>query len=330
MTGEPNLPTVSVLIISKGRRALLREAVESIARLDYPRENVQVIVVEDTQAPSPLPGVVYVPGDFDGRGRSFMRNMSVRVSTGQILAFTDDDVVVDPQWLRELVTPLVDHPDVAGVGGAVLPRKASLLGLCEYVLGYPGGGLRYVHAAAGRLVDTAHLSTVNCAYRRRVLLEAGGFPPKSVLSGEDYLLSWEVAKRHRCLFNPRAIVHHEPVSLWRLFVRFRNFGRGEIEVLGFIDDKLSFARSMLRQCLGLKYLALVLGLLAVRLNPLWILAAVAAHYVYLVFSYRFVTLHIARRDVQLVAPLIRLVADFGMDCGRVWGLGARIFGRGRR
>src|SRR3990170_2167471 len=329
MKADAEFPPVSVLIISKGRRALLSEALKSIAAVDYPKEKVQVVVVEDTVQPLPPPGVVYISEDFHGKGRSLMRNVSVRASTVEILAFTDDDVVMDPAWLKELVKPLLDHPDVAGVGGAVLPKNSTLLGLCEYVLGYPGGGLRYTHAAAGKLVETRYLSTVNCAYRRPALLEAGGFHPQSVLSGEDYILSREVAKRYRCLFNPRAVVYHEPVNLWRLFARFVNFGRGEMELLGFTDDRLSLVRLMMRESLGLKYLGFLLLLLLANVNPLWILVVAAAHYGYLIFSYRFITRYIPRRDVLLAVPAVRFVSDLGMDWGRVRGLVERLL-RGLR
>jgi hypothetical protein len=229
------------------------------------------------------------------------------------------------------VTPLLLDPDVGGVGGAVLPRNSTLLGLCEHVLGYPGGGLLYLHRAGGRLIETRQLSTVNCAYRRRVLLEAGGFHPQAARGGEDYLLAQEVTKRHRCLFNPRAIVYHEPRgSLRRLFARFLKFGRGQIEMVGFVPDKRSLLRHVVGESLGLKYLGLLLLLRLAGLSPLWLLLFAAAHYGYLIFSYRFVLKYIPRWDVLLAAPGVRFVADFGMDCGRAWGLAERVVGGARR
>lgn len=331
MGSDRDFPTVSVLIISRDRRALLSEALKSIEGLDFPREKLQVVVVEDTDQPLPPPGVVYIARPRDNKGRSIARNVSVQASTGEILAFTDDDCVADRQWLRELVGPLLRHPDVAGIAGAVLPRDATLVGLCEHVLGYPGGGLRYIHAAGGKSVETRQINTVNCAYRRWALLEAGGFHPRSVLSGEDYLLAREITKRHRCVFNPRAIVYHQPRGRLRgIFKRFFDFGRGEIEMLGFIEERAWLLRFMLGGSLGLKYLGLGLILFLANVTWLWVLAFAAAHYGYLIFSLRFVTRHIPRRDVLWTAPAVRVVADLGLDCGRVWGLLERIPGRWRR
>ena len=329
--GDPDLPSVSVLIITKDRRALLSQALRSIGAVDYPKHKLEIVVVEDTGEPLAPPGVVYITQPRDAPGRSAARNLSVQASTGEIVAFTDDDCVVDGRWLRELVEPLVLDPDVAGVGGAVLPLGPGLIGVCEHVLGYPGGGFRYVHAARGEVVATRQLNTVNCAYRRRILLEAGGFHPRSIWSGEDYLLAREVTARHRCLFNPRAIVyHHARGTLRGVFVRWFNFGRGEIEMLGFLERRGWLLRFMVRGSVGLKYLGLLLILWLAHLNVLWILAAAAVHYGRLVFSYRFASRYVQRRAVLWAAPVVRFVADLGLDAGRVWGLLERIPRRRRR
>src|SRR3970040_83548 len=111
MQADAEFPPGSVLIISQGRRSLLSEALKSIAAVDYPKEKVQVVVVEDTVQPLPPPGVVYISEDFHGKGRSLMRNVSVRASTGEILAFTDDDVVMDPAWLKDAVNARFDTPE---------------------------------------------------------------------------------------------------------------------------------------------------------------------------------------------------------------------------
>ncbi|MBI2160067.1 MAG: glycosyltransferase [Candidatus Rokubacteria bacterium] len=331
MAPDPDLPSVSVLIITKDRRALLSQALRSIGAVDYPKHKLEIVVVEDTGEPLAPPGVVYITQPCESRGRSAARNVSVQASTAEILAFTDDDCVVDGQWLRELVGPLVLNPDVAGVGGAVFPLRPGLIGLCEHVLGYPGGGLRYIYAARGEIVETHQLNTVNCAYRRRILLEAGGFHPKSIWSGEDYLLAREVTARHRCLFNPRAIVYHQARGHLRgVFVRWFNFGRGEIEMLGFLTERGWLLRFIMRGSVGLKYLGLLLILWLAHLNLLWILAAAAVHYGCLVFSYRFASRYIPWRAVLWAAPAVRFVADLGLDAGRVWGLLERIPRRWRR
>ena len=164
-----------------------------------------------------------------------------------------------------------------------------------------------------------------------MIREAGGFNAGAVRGGEDYLLARAVTKRHRCLFNPRAIVYHASRgSLRRLFARFVKFGRAQVDLLGLVEERLPLVRHMARESLALKYFGVLAVVLGLGLHPSWLLAVVAAQYGALAFSHRFVTRYVADRRVLWAAPVVRFVADFGMDCGRVWGLGARIFGRGRR
>src|SRR4029453_17580941 len=102
----------------------------------------------------------------------------------------------------------------------------------ESILGFPGGGLRYYHAAGGRVVPTALLSTCNCAYRRTAIEAAGGFSPRAVLGGEDSLLAERVTARWPCRYVPEAIVYHKPRQrLGAIFRWFVRRGRAGILVL---------------------------------------------------------------------------------------------------
>ena len=61
---------------------------------------------------------------FESRqGKSYALNSGIREAHGDILAFMDDDVTVEPTWLQNLVTPLVNG-DYAGSGGRILPARS--------------------------------------------------------------------------------------------------------------------------------------------------------------------------------------------------------------
>ena len=68
--------------------------------------------------------------------------------------------------LETMTALLCDNPKVLDTPGAVQVRNCNLIGYAENILGFPGGGLSYRHAADGRVVPRRHLSTCNCAYRR--------------------------------------------------------------------------------------------------------------------------------------------------------------------
>lgn len=101
-------PLVSVIIRTKNRRELLCQALESVARQDYPR--VDVVVVNDggrdvTEAIGAVPGraSVRLIDLQPGRGRSAAANAGIAAARGHWVAFLDDDDLLTPTGLTCLV-----------------------------------------------------------------------------------------------------------------------------------------------------------------------------------------------------------------------------------
>ncbi len=149
---EPPAPRdrVSVVICTRDRAAELRRCLES---LEYASGDAEVLVVDN--APSSgdtrktvedFPGVKYV---LEGRpGLSRARNSGIRASSGDVVAFVDDDVTVHPAWLRRLVAAL-DHPQTMAAAGLVLPAELETppQAAAELLRGWLGGG--YLPARLG-------------------------------------------------------------------------------------------------------------------------------------------------------------------------------------
>jgi glycosyltransferase involved in cell wall biosynthesis len=117
---------VSVCIPTRNRGASVASTLDSLRRLDH--DSFQVIVVD--QSTDGLSREVYsdLVGDdprftrldSDSVGASAARNLAVERAIGSIIAFTDDDCVVPPDWLSEIERILAAHPDVMLLCGALV------------------------------------------------------------------------------------------------------------------------------------------------------------------------------------------------------------------
>jgi GT2 family glycosyltransferase len=203
------------------------------------------------------------------------------------------------------------------VAGAVLVRNCGHIGYAENILGFPGGGLRYLHHAQELVVPTRYLSTCNCAYRRKAILEIGGFSETARLGGEDSLLAEQVSAVGPCVFTPRAVVYHRPRGRFAAIVAwFVRRGQSEIGLLGITSDRAQHVRYLLRSSWSLRGL-LVLPVF-VRWPGLAVLlpAGALAYYGAVLWRFRFARRYRSHRRAWWLVPLVKFTMDLGTEVGR--------------
>lgn len=117
---------VSIVIATFDRPDDLNKCLASISQQNSSRP-IEIIVVDNHATSgktwpvvSAFPEVTYLVENR--QGLSFARNAGVVASHGDIIIFTDDDVVVEADWLEKLIVPFAE-PDVMVVTGNVLPQK---------------------------------------------------------------------------------------------------------------------------------------------------------------------------------------------------------------
>ncbi len=116
---------VSIIVCTHNRADSLNKlCLASISNLEY--DNYEVVVIDDnstdntSQVVEKYKGIIkpliYVKSTRK-HCLSYLRNLGIKHSNGEILAFTDDDCIVDRYWLREIVRPYLKQPDIMAVGG---------------------------------------------------------------------------------------------------------------------------------------------------------------------------------------------------------------------
>jgi GT2 family glycosyltransferase len=153
---------------------------------------------------------VIAPAERTLPGRA--RNLAVREARGELLAFTDADAVVEPEWLDELEGALTD--DVDGVAGTILNGSAhSMVGTADYLLEFsdwlPRPRLPLLHGATCNLL------------LRNAALDGTGFP-EDVWPGEDTILTFRLGAEGRLAFAPRARIQHRGRTRFRDFVQHQS------------------------------------------------------------------------------------------------------------
>lgn len=208
-------PRISVVVPTCRRERLLIRCLAALDAQDCPPEEFEILVVDDGAtddtrraverwASQARARVRYVRAG-PSRGPAAARNTGWRAARGTIIAFTDDDCVPTPCWLRAGAEALA-----RGAAGATGPIRVPL----------PDDPTDYERSAAG--LEHAEFATANCFYRRDALAEVGGFDERfAVAWREDSDVFLELLKRgHRLTRAHDAVVVH-PVRPERWGVSLR-------------------------------------------------------------------------------------------------------------
>jgi len=206
------LPEVSVIVAVYNGQDTIRDCLESLLALDYPRGQWELIVV-DNASRDETPRILERYGrrltilHEHVRGPAAARNRGLRHATGHTVAFTDADCVVDPRWLRHLVAPLQDRA-VGIVGGRILARRP-----CNMIAQF--GERIHDHRRAIQDVIPPYAITMNWASPRAALQEIGLFDPRLLRCSDVDLAFRLVGAGYRLVYEPDAIIYHRNRSTVR-------------------------------------------------------------------------------------------------------------------
>jgi cellulose synthase/poly-beta-1,6-N-acetylglucosamine synthase-like glycosyltransferase len=241
------LPKASIVVPTICRRPdQLVRTVDSLLAQNYP--DFEIIVVDNrTDYPrEPLPDFgddsrVYSLEE-PRRGISAARNRGIEMASGAFVAFTDDDVVIDKNWLRVLGSRFATNPMVEGIGGLVLPLEfdtPSQLWFEEFYGGFSQSFRTETfslasHDQADKLFPYAagrFGAGCNMAFRTSTLRRLGGFATvlgtgTPTRGGEDLTLFFNlVVGGGTIAFEPSALVRHSHRRTEQEFFR-QVFGYG--------------------------------------------------------------------------------------------------------
>ncbi|MGE0448552.1 MAG: glycosyltransferase [Vicinamibacterales bacterium] len=235
-------PRISVVVCAYNAADTLEDCLTALERLTYP--DYEVVLVNDgsrdrTSEIAHAHERVRVI-DIPNGGLSAARNVGLANATGTIVAYTDADTRVDPDWLTFLVQPFLTS-DVVGSGGPnVVPADDPPIAQC--IARAPGGPTHVL--LDDRIAE--HVPGCNMAFRRDALLAIGGFNAIYLRAGDDVDVCWRLqARGGKIGFAAAALVwHHHRSSIAAYWRQQVGYGEGERWLLANHPEKFLDGRMM--------------------------------------------------------------------------------------
>lgn len=222
---------LSVIIPTRNRASILKEALESIEKQTLDKSLFEVIVIDNGSSDNTSQvvnsfkdSIVHLSCiSIPEPGLHIGRHAGLKAAKSDILVYADDDIIAFPTWLEGVYESMQD-PKVVLVGGKDLPKfeveppfwikemwyrmqpdghamtELSLIDLGEEIKEIPP---YYVYGC-------------NYSVRKHIVLEAGGFHPDGMPwdkivyrgDGEWYINNYISSKEYKVIYNPKASVYH--------------------------------------------------------------------------------------------------------------------------
>jgi len=201
----------SVVVPTYNRPKLLQKCLKSLINQDYPKKDYEIIVVNNASSNhtnliisslmKQYKNIRFITNKTN-KGPGYSRNRGIKKSKGKFIAFTDDDCVVDKDWLKKIEDSF-KKSKVDAVGGSISNPTELYIAWAQYILNFsswfPKGSDRYVK----------DIPTANIAYRRSVIINHF-FPEHLSSQGyEDSIYNFHLYRNNKkILFCPKIKVEH--------------------------------------------------------------------------------------------------------------------------
>lgn len=236
---------VSIVICTYNRVTFLKRTLKSLENLRY--KNFEVIVVN---GPS-TDGTDKILDMYNGKIKvatnpitnlSISRNIGIKLSAGEIIAFIDDDAIPDENWLNDIISMYSDET-VGGVGGRVYGPGDDHF---QFENGYVDiWGDADVHCQNGSNYNNPKdirynmMLGTNCTFLKKALIDVGGFDEYYEYFHDESDLCLRVVRAgYKILHHPQAYIHHEFAAS---HIRKNTFDCCRLNWFPIIKNKIYFA-----------------------------------------------------------------------------------------
>lgn len=203
-------PKVSVIIPVYNGEAIIENCIKHLSNQNYPKEKLEIIIVDNNSSDKTVEvsrkyNVITVL--CETKGPSAARNMGIKISSGDLLLFTDADCIVDKNWVINHVLVHayfeVSDPSVKLIGGGIAGKNKNLWSICDDICSWA----EFNPSLPPRMI-VKHHPTANISISKDILEELGGFD-EALRSGEDFAFCKKISEKgYKMFFAPDAKIMH--------------------------------------------------------------------------------------------------------------------------
>ena len=223
-------PSVTVVVPVRNGEQTIQHLLESLQKLDYASDKVEVIVVDGNSTDKTRDIVKKYPVTLvveERKGLNVARNTGIKSGDGEIVAFTDSDCIVPPNWVTKIVENFKD-PQVSCVGGSAKALDS------DFVSQYADNSIVRLMPFFTKREELEkvkpffrHPAGCNMAYRRKVAEEVGYFDENIQYGFDEVEFADRVCKAgYKMVLDPKVSVWHKHRSTFGEFLK-QNFQYGK-------------------------------------------------------------------------------------------------------
>jgi GT2 family glycosyltransferase len=249
-----NAPRVSVVVINfRGTEDTL-ECVARLNEVDWPADRLEIVVVENGSGDDseerlraalgdqPNVKLIVSPENLGFTGGS---NLGARESSGDYVAFLNNDAKPGVDWIRAGIAGFAPSPRVAAVASKVLDWDGKVIdfvesGLSWFGMGYKNHVNEVDDGSYNEPKDLLFGTGSALFVRREIFLEIGGFDENLFMFYDDVDLGWRLnLLGYRVRFAPDSIVYHKHHGSMKSFGEYREMYLLERNALHLLYKNLS-------------------------------------------------------------------------------------------
>ncbi|MBN2367580.1 glycosyltransferase family 2 protein, partial [Candidatus Woesearchaeota archaeon] len=150
-------------------------------------------------------------------GLAHARNIGLKQSKHELVASIDSDVVLDKNWLKNMLA-FSEDKTISGVGGKLVENQKDFCSRWRRAHMKQDWGDKQVR-------NPRFLFGSNCIFRKKAIIDAGGYDDKYKTNYEDVDISRRLLDKGRCLiYNPKSVCYHRKKDkIWTLIKSYYNW-----------------------------------------------------------------------------------------------------------